>query len=74
MKDPIGSFETIRDNFLRYVKTAFKTKFESLEEERETLMHNDKVLYREPWIEPLPEYESSGKKIHDLEEQDLPGM
>ena len=41
MKDPIGSFETIRDNFLRYVKTAFKTKFESLEEERETLMHKE---------------------------------
>jgi DEAD/DEAH box helicase domain-containing protein len=32
MKDPIGSFETIKENFIRYVKTAFGTKFEGVEE------------------------------------------
>lgn len=74
MKDPIGSFETIRDNFIRYIKTAFKTKFESLEDEREALLNKDKVLYRQPWIEPLPEYKSSGKTISDLSPEDLPGL
>lgn len=74
MKDPIGSFETIKDNYIRYVKTAFKTKFESLEEERELLLNKDKVFYRQPWIEPLPEYKSSEKKIDDLTHQDLPGL
>lgn len=74
MKDPIGSFETIRDNFIRYIKTAFKTKFESLECEREALLNEDKVLYRQPWIEPLPEYKSSGKAINDLTPEDLPGL
>jgi len=74
MKDPIGSFETIKENFIRYVKTAFKTKFESLEEEREALLNEDKVLYRQPWIEPLPEYKSSGKTINDLSAEDLPGL
>ena len=74
MKDPIGSFETIKENFIRYVKTAFKTKFDSLESERETRLNEDKVLYRQPWIEPLPEYKSSGKTINDLTPEDLPGL
>lgn len=74
MRDPIGSFLTIKENFIRYVKTAFKTKFESLEEEREALLNEDKVLYRQPWIEPLPEYKSSKKNINDLTAEDLPGL
>ncbi|WP_297333840.1 DEAD/DEAH box helicase [Flavobacterium sp.] len=71
MKDPIGSFETIKENFIRYVKTAFGTKFESVEKERYDLLNYDKVLYRKPWIEPLPDYISSGKKINDLTAEDL---
>lgn len=71
MKDPIGSFETIKENFIRYVKTAFGTKFEGVEKERYDLLNYDKVLYRKPWIEPLPDYVSSGKKIKDLTAEDL---
>jgi len=71
MKDPIGSFETIKENFIRYVKTAFGTKFEGVEKERYDLLNYDKVLYRKPWIEPLPDYVSSGKKISDLTIEDL---
>ena len=66
MKDPIGSFETIKDNFIRYVETAFGTKFPGLEKERNDLLNYDKVLYRKPWIEPLPDYITSGKTIDDL--------
>lgn len=71
MKDPIGSFETIKENFIRYVKTAFGTRFEGVEKERYDLLNYDKVLYRKPWIEPLPDYVSSGKKINDLTAEDL---
>jgi len=71
MKDPIGSFETIKENFIRYVKTAFGTKFDGVEKERYDLLNYDKVLYRKPWIEPLPDYVSSGKKINDLTAEDL---
>lgn len=71
MKDPIGSFETIKENFIRYVKTAFRTKFEGIERERYALLNYDKVFYRKPWIEPLPEYISSNKRIDDLTLSDL---
>jgi len=74
MHDPVGSFYTIKDNFIRYVKTAFGTRFPAIELEREALLNTDKVFYRESWIEPLPDYASSGKKIGDLKAGDLPGM
>ena len=74
MRDPVGAFDIIKENFIRYVKTAFATKFPSIEEERNALLNKDKVLYREPWIEPLPEYLSSGKNITTLSESDLPGL
>ncbi|MDB5203577.1 MAG: box helicase [Ferruginibacter sp.] len=71
MKDPIGSFETIKDNFIRYVETAFGTKFPGLEKERNDLLNYDKVLYRKPWMEPLPDYITSGKFIDSLKTEDL---
>ncbi|HRE40624.1 MAG TPA: DEAD/DEAH box helicase [Ignavibacteria bacterium] len=71
MKDPIGSFETIKENFIRYVETAFGTKFEGIERERYALLNYDKVLYRKPWIEPLPDYVTSNKRIDDLSLADL---
>lgn len=71
MKDPIGSFEIIKENFIRYVETAFGTRFEGIEKERYALLNYDKVLYRKPWIEPLPDYVSSNKRIEDLTLDDL---
>lgn len=71
MKDPIYAFEVIKENFIRYVKTAFGTKFNGLEKERYALLNYDKVLYRKPWIEPLPDYLSSNKCIDDLTIDDL---
>jgi len=71
MRDPLGSFQSIKDNFIRYVETAFSTKFPGVEKERNDLLNRDKVLYRMPWIEPLPDYTSSNKKIDDLTVADL---
>src|SRR2546430_2511304 len=56
MLDPFKSFETIIENYKRYVKTAFRTRFESFEGERESLLNKDGTLYGKPWVEPLPQY------------------
>lgn len=71
MRDPIGSFEAIKENFIRYVETAFGTRYEGVEKERYALLNHDKVLYRKPWIEVLPDYISSNKRIADLTPEDL---
>lgn len=63
-----------------YVKTAFGTRYESLESEREELLRTDEVASREPWIEPLPSYCNkilpNGEKlrISTLRPEDMPGM
>lgn len=72
--DPIGSFNKIRDNFILYVKTAFGTRFPSIEEERERLLNQTGVLCQELWIEPLPRYKSSGKTMQQIENTALPGL
>ncbi len=74
MHDPINAFNTIRDNFLLYIKTAFSTQFPEIEQERERLLLEPGVFYQEPWIEPLQRYQRSGKTIHDLELSDIPGL
>src|SRR5690606_17957454 len=80
MKDPIGTFELLRDNFILYVKTAFSTQFPALETERERLLREPGVFTQEPWIEPLPQYEhardgdGNAKTIRDLTVEDVPGL
>ncbi|OQP44235.1 hypothetical protein A4H97_33315 [Niastella yeongjuensis] len=71
MRDPITSFDEIKDNYIRYVETAFDTKFDSVDSERFDLLNKDKVLYREPWIEPLPDYKTSGIKISGISKADV---
>ncbi|MBC2698912.1 MAG: DEAD/DEAH box helicase [ANME-2 cluster archaeon] len=74
MKDQIGAFDTIRDNFILYIKTAFGTRFPYIEDEREALLREPRVMCQEPWIEPLPVYQKSGKTISSLAEEDLSGL
>ncbi len=78
--NPIYSYKEIKDDFILYIKTAFGTRYESIEKEREDLLRTDSVISREPWIEPLPAYENvdieNGEKlrISNLRDSDLPGL
>ena len=74
MRDPVGAYERIADSVISYIETAFATRFPSLEGERHALLRRRAALSQEPWIEPLPEYVSSKKKIHELGADDLPGL
>ena len=73
MNDPIGAFEKIRDNFILYLKTAFSTQFPGLEREREEMLKQPGILNQEPWIEPLPRYQT-GKSLADFGSEDLPSL
>ena len=74
MKDPFGAYRRITDSVISYIETAFATRFPSLEEDRRALLQRPAALSQEPWIEPLPRYQSSGKRIGELEADDLPGL
>ncbi len=74
MNDPAGAFQNVRESVISYIKTAFGTQFPGLERERERLLRVPGTICQEPWIEPLPRYESSGKSVRDLGPEDLPGL
>lgn len=74
MIDPIGTFDDLKQDIIRYVKTAFCTRFPTIETERAGRLGMNGMLSQEPWIEPLPNYVSSHKKINDLSVIDLPNM
>lgn len=71
MNNPIKSFDDIREDYIRYIRSAFNIKFDNVDKERCDLLNKDKVMYREPWLEIMPEYESSEKKFEDLTKEDL---
>ena len=72
--DLINAFDKVRNSYIDYVKTAFGTQFPGLEAERERLLREPGTISQEPWIEPIPRYRTSGKKVGDLTAEDLPGM
>ena len=74
MRDPIKAFEEIKKGFELYVKTRFATQFPSIERKREEIFEKEGVFYREPWVELIRKYKSSGKKISHLNENDLNGF
>lgn len=67
MINPLGIFDEVKDNLILYLQTAFRTRYEDFEKKREKLLRTDKNLYRVPWIEPIPEYQSSGKTIKEID-------
>jgi DEAD/DEAH box helicase domain-containing protein len=74
MIDPVGAHRRVTESVISYIRTAFGTRFPSLEEERERILRQPGAVSQEPWIEPLPRYQSSGRTIADITEADVPGM
>lgn len=59
MNDPFQVFEEIRLAYQRYLDSPFRLRYDALREERRNLLFQDRQLFREPLIEPIPPYESS---------------
>jgi DEAD/DEAH box helicase domain-containing protein len=74
MINPIGIFEKVVDGYISYVQTAFGSRYEEFETKRSNLLNEDAVIYRQPWLEPLLEYQAGSKKIKDLDTGDLAGF
>lgn len=74
MIDPITAFESVRDQFLLYVQTAFRTRFPAIERDREALLRQPGAFCQSPWIEPLPRYRQTNKGVADLRLEDVPNL
>jgi ATP-dependent helicase YprA (DUF1998 family) len=63
--DALNVFETLNDYFFRYYATPFAVSDEGVERERDRLLNRDGVVWREPWIEPLREFQSAGRPLEE---------
>ena len=63
-KDPIGAFEKIKEDYLRYFKTMFRFKDDprykydgkSLDDRKNEELEKHDNLYKEPYCELTPKY------------------
>ena len=69
-KDPIGAFEQIKHSYIKYLMSAYQTRFSNLEIQREELLSKPGTAFQEPYIELLPEYKSYGINIKDWKYDD----
>jgi hypothetical protein len=68
MRNPLEAYSAIHKDFALYLRTAYGTKYDSLEQERAKLYSepfevNPGSFHRYPWIEPLPRYATIGKTL-----------
>lgn len=63
MDDPLGAYKEVKESLTKYIQTAFGTRYESVNDERQEQLKESDVLSQPPWIEPLPRYISSNKAV-----------
>lgn len=66
IKNPVKAFEEIKKNYLLYLKTAYHTRFDELNQQLDELWNEEGNLYKYPYIEALPQYQSHSLKFDEL--------
>ena len=66
MKDPFKLFNALRSSYVRYLNSPFRLRYQTLMDEREDLLDQDRQLYREPLFEAMPPYISSGQSANPI--------
>ena len=66
MLDPIGGFLRIREQYITYLETAFRIADPDVARERRDLLERPGQLCTEPYLEPVPRYESVDRDVGEL--------
>ena len=68
MKDPVKIYENLKEQYFKYIDTAFSVDDENFTAKRKELYlsNEHKILAQDPYLELIKPYPSSGKKISDL--------
>ncbi len=66
MTNPIAVFRNLRATYLRYLDSPYDLRYPELLAERRQLLDVDGRLYRQPLIEPVPAYVSSGQTFGEV--------
>lgn len=60
MANPISTFNRLQDYVFRYYGTPYRLALPEVEAERLELLDHDDGVWREPWVESINDYESTG--------------
>ncbi len=66
MNNPITLFDSLRELYLRYLDSPLDMRYADLRRERRELLNQDRRLWREPLIEPVPAYPTCGSDFSGL--------
>src|SRR5712691_9250209 len=71
MNNPLAIFRNLRELYRRYLDSPLAIRYDSLREERRALLFDqDRRLWREPLIDPVPTYPLCGdgftQVMHEL--------
>lgn len=66
MRDPVETFESIRDFYITYLETAFRIGHPLIQSERRKLLEQIGTLCAELYVEPMPRYLDYGLDIGGL--------
>ena len=67
--DPIGAFQKVKEDYLRYFTTMYKfreNRYNYLNEEMSRVLTSGDNLYKEPYCELQPEYASDGIPLREV--------
>ena len=65
-RDPLGAFEKIKQDYLRYFRTMYRFKDKELDRRKNQKIEEDGNLYKEPYCELTPRYEKHNECWKDI--------
>ena len=69
MRNPVETFESIRDFYITYLETAFRIGYPQIQDVRRKLLEDIGTLCAELYVEPMPRYMDHGLDIGDLRDE-----
>jgi ATP-dependent helicase YprA (DUF1998 family) len=66
-----ATFEELRSHYFRYYHTQFRLRDVQVRDQVDALLNRDGGVWRDPWLELRPPYQSSGESLQQLLPADI---
>ena len=63
MANPTSVFNRVREELFRYYRTPYRLSDGDVERERFAMLDREGMTWREPWVEPVLEYQVTGRGV-----------
>ena len=63
MTNPLSAHKRLREELFRYYRTPYRLRDEKVQAERDAMLDREGLTWREPWVEPIPDYKLTGTDL-----------